>query len=202
MKASAAAECPHLIGGGGGGEEWEGCWMDRGHSSPSTEAFFRTGTIVLSQGQRGEKEDEIEFLRKESWHSIEPFLKTPHITLKVALFLNALFIYIFFKTFLQVSIHYVSELPNVIPAWLRNEWAKTGLFTPRIFWPYLGSFDSAARLSLRPGSLRAWIFSLLGRSRALRQQVLLMMENYACATPITMQKLYQAAFLEAEHFLS
>lgn len=86
----------------------------------------------------------------------------------------------------------------MIPAWPRNEWAKTGLFTPRIFWPYLGSFDSAARLSLRPGSLRAWIFSLLGSSRAPRQQVLLMMENYACATPITMQKCSQAA---VDHFL-
>lgn len=72
-----------------------------------------------------------------------------------------------------------------------------GLFVVRIFCLYLCSSDSAALLSLRPGSLRAWIF-LLGSSCAPRQQVPLMMGNYACGTSIMVQKYSRAA---AYHFL-
>lgn len=50
---------------------------------------------------------------------------------------------------------------------------KMGLFVVCIFCPYLCSCDSAALVSLRPGSLRAWIF-LVGCSYAPRQQVPLM----------------------------
>lgn len=142
MKASAAAECPRLTG-----EEGRRWWMDRGHSSPSTEAFFRTGTIVLSQGQRGEKEDEIEFLRKETWHSIEPFLKTPHIILKVALFLKALFIY-FFKIFLQVSIHYVSQS---CPMWFQHVRVMNGQKRVCLLRAYFGHISAV--LTARPGYL-------------------------------------------------
>lgn len=72
-----------------------------------------------------------------------------------------------------------------------------GLFVVHIFCPYLCSCDSAALLSLRLGSLRVWIF-LLGSSCAPRQQVPLMMGNYACGTSIMVQKYSQAAVY---HFL-
>lgn len=69
---------------------------------------------------------------------------------------------------------------------------KMGLFVVCIFCPYLCSCDSAALLSLRPASLRAWIF-LLGSSCAPRQQVPLMMGNYASGTSIMVQKYSRAA---------
>lgn len=69
---------------------------------------------------------------------------------------------------------------------------KMCLFVVRIFCPYLCSCDSAPLLSLRHGSLRAWIF-LLGSSCAPRQQVPLMMGNFACGTSIMVQKYSRAA---------
>lgn len=62
------------------------------------------------------------------------------------------------------------------------------LFVVCIFCSYLCSCDRAALLYLRPGSLRAWIF-LLGSSYAPRQQVYLIMGNYACGTSIMVQKI-------------
>lgn len=60
------------------------------------------------------------------------------------------------------------------------------------FCPYLCSRDCASPLSLRPGSLRAWIF-LLGSSCAPGQQVHLMMGNYACGMSIMEEKHSRAA---------
>lgn len=136
--------------------------------------FFRTNAGFFSgAGKRRE-------LR--TGHIIQPFCKnTLIISLEVALILPSVF-------------ENVPPVPHSLCITECLIWflrpsrmnGQNGLVV-LIFWPYLCSCDSAALLSLRPGSLRAWIL-LLGSSSAPRQQVPLMMRNYACGTSITVQK--------------
>lgn len=133
-----------------------------------------------------------EFLKRGTGLIIRPFRKhfAPQISLEVALIFHCFADFIW-QCSSRSAFIICDRMVDTISTTQYNELQNVFVCCPHIP-PNLCICDAAALLSFRPGSLRAWIF-LLESPYAPRQQVPLMMGNYACGTSIMLQKYSGAA---------